>query len=158
MVMKVLMVCLGNICRSPIAEGVLSAKCKALGLDWEVDSAGTNGLHNGEGPHPMSQMVSQLNGIDISAQRSRRFRAEDMAEFDLVIPMATDVMRDMRYIAGTRYQPQKVKLLLNYSFPGADMDVPDPWSRSIAAYHEVYGLIEDACIQLLEEHTSTKQY
>lgn len=156
--MKVLMVCLGNICRSPIAEGVLAAKCKEKGLPWEVDSAGTNGLHNGEPPHPLSQSVCKLNGIDISYQRSRPFKAEDMDKFDLIIPMAADVMRDMRYIAGKKYNPEKVKLLLNYAFPSADMDVPDPWSRSIGAYHEVYELINDACDQLIALHTSTKQH
>lgn len=156
--MKVLMVCLGNICRSPIAEGVLAAKCKEKGLPWEVDSAGTNGLHNGEPPHPSSQSVCKLNGIDISFQKSRPFKAEDMENFDLIIPMAADVMRDMRYISGKKYNPEKVKLLLNYSFPSADMDVPDPWSRSIGAYHEVYELINDACDQLIALHTSTKQH
>jgi protein-tyrosine phosphatase len=156
--MKILMVCLGNICRSPIAEGVLAEKCKAMGLDWKVDSAGTNGLHNGEKPHPMSQSVAKLNGIDISHQRSRAFKASDMDEFDLIIPMASDVMRDMKYIAGKKYQTEKVKLLLNYAFPSSDMDVPDPWSKSIGAYHEVYGLIEDACNKLIEFHTSTKQH
>jgi protein-tyrosine phosphatase len=156
--MKILMVCLGNICRSPIAEGVLAEKCKSMGLDWKVDSAGTNGLHNGEKPHPMSQSVTKLNGIDISHQRSRAFKATDMDEFDLIIPMATDVMRDMKYIAGKKYQPEKVKLLLNYAFSSSDMDVPDPWSKSIGAYHEVYGLIDDACNKLIEFHTSTKQY
>ena len=156
--MKVLMVCLGNICRSPIAEGVLAAKCKEMGLDWKVDSAGTNGLHNGEPPHPLSKSVCKLNGIDISYQHSRAFKAEDMENFDLIIPMANDVMRDMRYIAGKKYKPEKVKLLLNYAFPGTDMDVPDPWSRSIGAYHEVFELIEDACNKMIEFHTSTKQH
>ena len=156
--MKVLMVCLGNICRSPIAEGVLAAKCREMGLQWEVDSAGTNGLHNGEPPHPSSQSVCKLNGIDISYQKSRPFKREDMDNFDLIIPMATDVMRDMRYIAGKKYNPDKVKLLLNYTFPGSDMDVPDPWSKSIGAYHEVYELIHDACDKLIAFHTSTKQH
>jgi protein-tyrosine phosphatase len=156
--MKVLMVCLGNICRSPIAEGVLADKCKAMGLDWVVDSAGTNGFHNGERPHPMSQSVTILNGIVISSQRSRVFKAEDMDEFDLIIPMASDVLRDMKYISGKKFKPEKVELLLNYSFPSLNMDVPDPWSKSIGAYHEVYGLIEDACNKLIEFHTSAKQY
>jgi protein-tyrosine phosphatase len=106
----------------------------------------------------MSQSVSKLNGIDISHQRSRAFKASDMEEFDLIIPMALDVMRDMKYIAGKKYQPEKVKLLLNYAFPTSDMDVPDPWSKSIGAYHEVYGLIDDACNKLIEFHTSTKQH
>ncbi len=151
------MVCLGNICRSPIAEGVLQHKCHAAGLDWEVDSAGTNGYHNGEPPHPMSQRVSKLNGIDISRQRSRPFRAEDFDDFDLLIPMAADVMRDMRYIAGKKYNEKKVQLLLNYSFPGSDLDVPDPWSRPERAYHEVFDLIDGACDALITAHSSSKQ-
>ena len=105
--MKVLMVCLGNICRSPIAEGVLQQKVKQLGLDWEVDSAGTNGFHNGERPHDMSQMVSKLNGIDISGQRSRPFRAEDFEQYDLIIPMAADVWRDIKYIGKKNTMQQK---------------------------------------------------
>jgi len=155
--MKILMVCLGNICRSPIAEGVLKYKCEKAGLDWIVDSAGTNGYHTGERPHPMSQMVSKLNGIDISNQRSRPFKSSDFKEFDLIIPMAGDVMREMQYIARKDYDASKVKLLLNYAFPGTDLDVPDPWSRSEAAYHEVFSLIENACEKLISELTSTKQ-
>lgn len=155
--MRVLMVCLGNICRSPIAEGVLQYKCQKAGLDWKVDSAGTNGYHNGEPPHPMSQMVSKINGIDISRQRSRPFRAEDFDDFDLIIPMAADVMRDVRYIAGKKYDDKKVKLLLNFTFPGSDLDVPDPWSRSERAYHEVYGLIDSACEALINSYSSSKQ-
>ena len=76
-VMKILMVCLGNICRSPIAEGVLQKKCKEVGLNWVIDSAGTNGYHDGDHPHNMSQVVCKVNGVDISGQRSRPFTAKD---------------------------------------------------------------------------------
>lgn len=155
--MKILMVCLGNICRSPIAEGVLQHKCKQLGLDWVVDSAGTNGYHNGERPHHMSQVVAKLNGIDISHQRSRPFRADDFDQFDLIIPMAEDVIREMKYIAGKKFDPSKVKLLLNYSFPNSNLDVPDPWARSEAAFHEVFSLIDHACEALINQHRSEKQ-
>lgn len=155
--MKVLMVCLGNICRSPIAEAVLQDKAKKAGLDWEVDSAGTNGYHNGEHPHATSQMVCKLNGIDISAQRSRPFRADDFEQYDLIISMAADVSREIKYIAGKKYDAGKVKLLLNYSFPTTDLDVPDPWGRSVAAFHEVFDLISHACDALIEQHTSPKQ-
>jgi protein-tyrosine phosphatase len=155
--MKILMVCLGNICRSPIAEGILQKKCKAAGLNWLVDSTGTNGYHDGERPHPTSQMVCKLNGVDISNQRSRSFLKQDFDEFDLIIPMAGDVMREIQYMAREKYDQNKVKLLLNYSFPGSDLDVPDPWARSEAAFHEVYSLIEQACEALIESHTSTKQ-
>lgn len=155
--MKVLMVCLGNICRSPIAEGILRDKVQKAGLDWEVDSAGTNGYHNGEHPHATSQMVCKLNGIDISAQRSRPFRGDDFEQYDLVIPMAADVLQEMKYIAGKKYDAGKVKLLLNYSFPATDLDVPDPWGRSVAAFHEVFDLISHACDALIEQHRSAKQ-
>ncbi|MFN5479504.1 MAG: low molecular weight protein-tyrosine-phosphatase [Chitinophagaceae bacterium] len=155
--MRVLMVCLGNICRSPLAEGILQDKCRRIGLEWEIDSAGTNGYHDGERPHPLSQSVAQLNGIDISYQRSRKFRSEDMEQFDLIVPMANDVLRDIRYITGKKFDPAKVTLLLDFLFPKSGMDVPDPWSRSIGAYHEVYGLIDQACDKLIEYHTSPKQ-
>ena len=155
--MKVLMVCLGNICRSPIAEGVLQHLCKERGLNWTIDSAGTNGCHNGEHPHHGSQLVSKLNGIDISKQRSRQLVPEDFNRFDLIIPMAVDVMRDMQYIAGKKYDAGKVKLLLNYAFPNADLDVPDPWGRSTAAFHEVFDLINHACLELVNMHASPKQ-
>ena len=151
------MVCLGNICRSPLAEGILQDKCRRMGLEWEIDSAGTNGYHDGERPHPLSQSVAQLNGIDISYQRSRKFRSEDMEQFDLIVPMANDVLRDIRYITGKKFDPAKVTLLLDFLFPKSGMDVPDPWSRSIGAYHEVYGLIDQACDKLIEYHTSPKQ-
>lgn len=156
--MKILMVCLGNICRSPIAEGVLREKCRLQGLDWTIDSAGTNGYHNGERPHPDSQSVCRQNGIDISNQRSRTFTRQDFDAFDLIIPMAEDVARDIRHMAGSSYNPEKVKLMLNFAFPDSNLDVPDPWARSIAAFHEVYQLIDHACDALIEAHTSPKQY
>jgi len=155
--MKILMVCLGNICRSPIAEGVLQKKCKEAGLNWLVESAGTNGYHDGERPHPTSQMVCKLNGIDISNQRSRTFVKQDIDDFDLIIPMAEDVLKEIQYIAREKYDQEKVNLLLNYSFPGTNLDVPDPWARSEAAFHEVFSLIEHACESLIESNTSTKQ-
>ena len=156
--MKILMVCLGNICRSPIAEGVLQKKCKEVGLNWVIDSAGTNGYHDGDHPHNMSQVVCKVNGVDISGQRSRPFTAKDFDDFDLIIPMAGDVMREMQYIARKSYDPKKVTLLLNYSFPGTDLDVPDPWSKSESAFYEVYDLIDHACEALIQELNSTKQY
>lgn len=155
--MKILMVCLGNICRSPIAEGILQHKCKKYGISWHVDSAGTNGYHDGEPPHNMSQHVSKLNGVDISDQRSRTFKADDFDHFDLIIPMAADVMREMKYIARGKFDASKVKLLLDFSFPGGNMDVPDPWGRSEAAFHEVFDLINDACEAMITKHTSKKQ-
>ncbi|MFN5327195.1 MAG: low molecular weight protein-tyrosine-phosphatase [Bacteroidota bacterium] len=155
--MKVLMVCLGNICRSPLAEGILRHKCEKLGLDWQVDSAGTHGYHNGEPPHYLSQNVAKLNGIDIAGQRSRPFRSTDYQHFDLIVPMANDVLQDIQQISRQHFSSDKTKMMLDFLFPETGMDVPDPWSKSEAAYHEVFDLIDKACDKLIEEYTSIKQ-
>src|SRR5690606_39446437 len=78
--MKILMVCLGNICRSPLAEGILKHKVNEAGLNWKVESAGTNSYHIGEPPHKLSQKVAKLNGVDICDQRARRFKPADLEE------------------------------------------------------------------------------
>ena len=82
--MKILMVCLGNICRSPLAEGILKHKVKEAGLHWQIDSAGTNGYHVGEPPHKLSQKVAKLNGIDICQQRGRLFSKTDFDTYDKI--------------------------------------------------------------------------
>ncbi|MCB0619215.1 MAG: low molecular weight phosphotyrosine protein phosphatase, partial [Saprospiraceae bacterium] len=85
--MKILMVCLGNICRSPLAEGILKEKIKENGLPWEVDSAGTGSWHVGEPPDPRSVAVARAHGIDILDQRARQFRPADFRQFDLIFAM-----------------------------------------------------------------------
>lgn len=150
--MKILMVCLGNICRSPLAEGILQAKVEAAGLNWQIDSAGTNGYHVGESPHPLSQKVAKLNGIDISRQRARRFRAADFEEFDLIYAMAEDVIDEMKSIARQRFDASKVDLLMNVLHPGENLDVPDPWYGTEPGYHDVYAMISQACDKLIENH------
>lgn len=149
--MKILMVCLGNICRSPLAEGILQQKANAAGLDWQVDSAGTNGYHVGEAPHRLSQKVAQARGLDISGQRARRFTADDFARFDFIYAMAGDVIDDMRRISGDRFDAGKTGLLMDVLFPGKQMDVPDPWYGPEPGYHEVYDMIEAACDQLITQ-------
>src|SRR3954466_7797714 len=111
--MKILMVCLGNICRSPLAEGVLKHKAKLAGLNWVIDSAGTNGFHVGEAPHKLSQKVARLNGIDICEQRARQFVKEDMERYDIIYAMADDVVEEIRRIAKEKFDPSKVDLFLN---------------------------------------------
>lgn len=146
------MVCLGNICRSPLAEGILQEKAWRAGLPWSVESAGTNGYHDGEPPHPLSRKVALLNGIDISRQRSRRFRADDFENFDRIYAMAGDVMDEVRRIAGRRFDPARTELLLNILHPGQDLDVPDPWGGPESDYHRVYRLLDEACARLVENH------
>ena len=149
---KVLMVCLGNICRSPLAEGILRDKARQAGLHWEIDSAGTNGYHTGEAPHPLSQKVARINGLDISKQRARRFTADDFQQFDKIYAMAGDVIDDMRRIAGKKFDPTRVDLLMNEVHPGKDEDVPDPWYGPEPGYHEVYKMISTAADQIIAKY------
>jgi protein-tyrosine phosphatase len=153
--MKILMVCLGNICRSPLAEGILQEKAFKAGLNWTVESAGTNGYHNGETPHHLSQKVARQNGIDISTQRSRKLKAEDFELYDKMYAMANDVVDDMRRIAGKKFDTTKVDLLLNELHPGKNRDVPDPWYGAEPGYHEVYKLIDEACDAIIQKYTPT---
>jgi len=149
--MKILMVCLGNICRSPLAEGILQEKAFKAGLNWSVESAGTNGYHDGEPPHPLSQKVARMNGIDICNQRSRRLAPEDFERFDKIYALAEDVFFDMKRIARKNFDPSKVDLLMNELYPGKNLDVPDPWAGPEEEYHEAFKLIESACEKIIEK-------
>ncbi|WP_224015755.1 low molecular weight protein-tyrosine-phosphatase [Ferruginibacter albus] len=153
--MKILMVCLGNICRSPLAEGILQQKAKQAGLNWIIDSAGTNGYHVGEAPHPLSQKVAKQHGIDISKQRARRFMKEDFDRFDKIYALADDVLDDMKRIAKEKFDTEKTDLLMNELYPGKNMDVPDPWYGPEAGYHQVFELIEKACNKIIENYSVT---
>jgi len=152
--MKILMVCLGNICRSPIAEGILQHKAWKAGLKWSVESAGTNGYHTGEAPHPLSQKVARINGVDISKQRSRNFVAEDFYRFDKIYAMSDDVIDDMRRIAKNNFDEKKVDLLLNELFPGQNVDVPDPWYGPEPGFHHVYKMIDEACDAIVRKYST----
>ena len=148
------MVCLGNICRSPLAEGILEDKLRKAGLNWEVDSAGTNGLHVGESPHRLSQKVAKMRGIDITHQKGRRFVKEDFDRFDIIYAMATDVVDEIKWIARDKFVAAKVKLILNETYPGENRDVPDPWYGAEPGYHEVYDLLEESCEAIIKNHPS----
>lgn len=150
--MKILMVCLGNICRSPLAEGILQHKADAAGLGWQVDSAGTNGFHIGEAPHHLSQKISRLNGIDISAQRARRFTAADFQHYDKIYALAGDVLDNIRRAAGKAFDPSKAGLLMDELHPGRNMDVPDPYYGPEADYHEVYKMIDQAADKIIAKY------
>ena len=151
--MKILMVCLGNICRSPLAEGILKHKAAQAGLEWCVDSAGTNGYHVGEAPHPLSQKVARMHGINIAVQRARRFVPEDFQRFDKIYAMAEDVIEEMQYIAKRKFDASKTELLMNELNPGLNEDVPDPWAGPETGYHIVYDMIDKACDKIIEKYT-----
>lgn len=151
--MKILMVCLGNICRSPLAEGILENKAKIAGLNWMVDSAGTNnGYHVGEPPHPLSQKVARQHKVDISTQCARAFVAEDFDRFDRIYAMSSDILNDIKNISRKKYDPSKADLLLNELYPGENRDVPDPWFGDEPGYHVVFDMIDKACDKIIKHY------
>lgn len=147
------MVCLGNICRSPLAEGILQDKAFKAGLNWSIESAGTNSYHIGDAPHPLSQKVAKLNGIDICQQRARRFVAEDIEVYDKIYALAGDVLDDIRRISKKKFDATKVDLLMNELYPGKDRDVPDPYYGAEPGYHEVYKMIDEVCDVIIKKYS-----
>ncbi len=155
--MKILMVCLGNICRSPLAEGILQQKVKEHHLNWIVDSAGTNGIHVGEAPHKLSQKVAMANGVDISTQISRNFLPKDFEDFDKIYVMAKDVMDDVKKMAGNKFDANKIDYFLNELNEGKNEDVPDPWYGNEDGYVKVYDLIDKTCDAIIEKVFATNK-
>jgi len=151
--MKILMVCLGNICRSPLAEGILQEKAFKAGLQWSVESAGTNSYIMGEAPHPLSQKVARVNGLDISRHRARKFSPADFEVYDKIYALAEDVLYEIKKIAGKKFDPSKADLLMNESYPGKNLDVPDPWYGPEPGYHEVYKMIDNVCDCIIEKYS-----
>lgn len=154
--MKILFVRLGNICRSPIAEGVMKKLAKDYELDWEINSASTNTYHTGERPHKSSQKVCRENGIDIANQRAQRITKHDMQYYDHIYVMATDVAEDIKQIVGHEYDPNKVSLFLETLYPGEAMDVPDPWYGTEAGFYPVYDLIYKGCEAIIQKYAPKK--
>lgn len=149
--MRVLMVCLGNICRSPLAEGILQHKIVERGLDWTVDSAGTGGWHVGELPDRRSIAVAKNYGVDITNQRARQFTAADFTAFDRILVMDSSNYQNVLLLAPDETAEAKVELLLNYSFPNQNRAVPDPyWDND--GFEQVYQLIDTATTAFIKEH------
>lgn len=148
------MVCLGNICRSPLAEGILQDKAFKAGLSWSVESAGTGAWHAGQPPHHLSQKVARLNGIDISQQRAKQFTAADFDTYDKIYALAEDVMEEIKQIAGKKFNPLQADLLMNELHPGKNMDVPDPYYGPEQGYHEVFSMIERSCNAIIGKYAA----
>lgn len=151
MSMKILMVCLGNICRSPIAEGVMKHKIQEAGLNWTVESAGTSGHQVGCAPHKLSQKITLLNGIDISRQSCRQLYKEDILNYDKIYALDKENYYDIKRISGDLWDASKVDLLMNAVYPGKNIEVPDPWFGTEKNYHEVYAMIDKACDAIVEK-------
>jgi protein-tyrosine phosphatase len=143
MPVKILMVCLGNICRSPLAEGILASK---LPNDkFIVDSAGTGSWHIGRAPDNRSIAVAKKNGLEICNQKGRQFSTNDFDAFDYIFVMDTTNYRDVIHLAKNENQKEKVKLILDAVFPNENVDVPDPYYGMANGFEMVYQMLDEAC-------------
>src|SRR5690625_398196 len=147
--MKFLMICLGNICRSPLAEGILKEKIKAANLPWEVDSAGTSGWHDGNPPDPRSIEIADKYGTDISDQVSRKVRSIDIDDFDRILVMDEQNLQDVLRYCHTDEERAKVKKIMSYLPDPPKIDVPDPYYGTFG-FDEVYQMLDEACTRLIE--------
>jgi len=146
--MKILMVCLGNICRSPMAEGIMQAKIEKYKLSAEVDSAGFEPFHTGDAPDHRAIKVMKMHGIDITAQRSRLFRKSDFDQFDRIYVMDSGNFNNVKSMAGSSHQMEKVDYILNILHPHSNMPVPDPYYGGEDGFEKAYQLL-DAATELI---------
>lgn len=137
------MVCLGNICRSPLAEGIL--KSKLITKKVYIDSAGTGSYHLGELPDSRSIAIAQKNGIDITNQRGRKFVVDDFDKFDFIYVMDSYNYDEVIKLARNVEDKAKVDLILNSVFPNENLEVPDPYSGGDYGFKNVFKMLDEAC-------------
>lgn len=154
MPIKILMVCLGNICRSPLAEGILASK---LPKDkFRVDSAGTGSWHIGHKPDERSIAIAKKNKLDISKQKGRQFTITDFDTFDYIYVMDNSNYLDVVQLIDNNVHTEKVRLILNEIFPNENVDVPDPYFGLPNGFESVYNMLNEVCDiiakKLIEKH------
>ena len=144
------MVCLGNICRSPLAEGLLRAKAKEQNLQLTVDSAGTSAFHPGGPPDKRSIEVANNHGIDIQHQKCRQFSARDFDDFDAIYVMDASNYEDVLAMSKNPSDKKKVKLILEMSQPGSRKNVPDPYYDAKEGFEKMYQMLDAACDAIVD--------
>lgn len=147
------MVCLGNICRSPIAEGILRHKLRLMkNTDILTDSAGTSNFHTGEAPDTRMRMTAVRNGMDISDLRARQFCTDDFDDFDLIYAMDLNNKKDILSLARNDDDVKKVKLILDELYPGENREVPDPYYGGDDGFQDVFDMLDEATDQLIARY------
>ena len=146
--MKILMVCLGNICRSPLAEGILSLKGKHLNL--EVDSAGTAAYHIGKQPDIRSIEIANKYTIDLNQQRARQFSRADFDKFDIIYAMDTNNYAHLISLASTETERNKIRMILNEINPKAYQSVPDPYYGGENGFQDIYNMLDKASDKIIQ--------
>lgn len=149
---KILMVCLGNICRSPLAEGILKSKLPAS--EFKVDSAGTGNYHIGQLPDKRSIQVAEKYGIEITDQRGRQFSAQDFDNFDLIYVMDDSNFENVIKLARNEQDILKVKFILNEIYPNQNHSVPDPYTGGIQGFENTFKMLDEACSEIANKLTS----
>jgi protein-tyrosine phosphatase len=149
--MKILMVCLGNICRSPLADGLMRAKVKQRNLDIEVDSAGTAAFHIGKYPDLRTQVNAISHGVDLSPLRARQFCVEDFDRFDRIFAMDKENLSNIYRLARNEADKQKVQLMLKLIPNSAIIEVPDPYYGGDQGFERVFQLLNEATDQLTQQ-------
>ena len=149
---KILFVCLGNICRSPLAEGIMLKLITEKELDLHVDSAGTAKFHVGEAPDARTITNAKNHDVNLTALRARQFSEKDFDEFDAIYVMDNSNMTHVLALAKNETQSQKVELFLNTLHPNKQMEVPDPYFGGEEGFEEVYNLVYTACEKIAEKH------
>jgi protein-tyrosine phosphatase len=141
--MRILMVCLGNICRSPLAEGIMQSKIDKNQLDWEVASAGTGSYHAGNAPDSRSIQVALENNIDISQQRARQFTSSDFDYYDHIFVMDSSNFQNVSKLATNNENKEKIGLIMNMIEPKRNVNVPDPYWGEYG-FEKVYSMLDEA--------------
>jgi protein-tyrosine phosphatase len=154
--MKLLMVCLGNICRSPIAEGIVKEKLKKSGFNAAVDSAGLLSYHIGETPDPRAIKIAARFGIDISNQRARQILSEDFDRFDIIFAMDQSVFDALKSLS-RKEQRNKIHLFLEFAGYPAGSNVPDPYYGNMSDFEECFRLIDSASDIIIKKILSLKK-
>lgn len=146
------MVCLGNICRSPLADGLLLRKIKERNLNWSVDSAGTANYHIGKAPDQRMIKTAAQHGTPIDFLRARQFTPTDFQHFDLILVMDQSNYQNVIRLASSNEEIKKVHFLLDYLYPGQSAEVPDPYYGTQKDFEEVYELLDKATDALIQKH------
>jgi len=149
--MKILFVCTGNICRSPMAEGIFRYRLKAAGIGAELDSCGFESFHVGDHPDQRAQKVCIQHDIDISRHVARLFRKQDFDLFDFIYVMDSSHYYNVSRMARSKEDMKKVDYILNLVHTGTDMAVDDPWYHDISAFNRTYNQLAEACDRFIEK-------
>lgn len=150
--MRILFVCLGNICRSPMAEGIMKSLARKNNLDWYIDSAATESYHIGAMPDRRAIATCKRHGISIDDQRARKLTADDFEAFDLVYALADEVMQEIRRDHREAADNKKLQLFLDELFPGEQRSVPDPYYGKEEGFEPVFQLIKKGCEAVLHKY------